>query len=109
MEKIIRWWRRTWPFQPDPLRLSSSTDSMPVPPADLTRFLCSDLDVTRKAVVTSKLPYEAAGWLGKHRGSEACEAVYGTLCPYNKQDMMQLVSSVWSSMAKEEDNNVLSA
>ena len=70
--------------------------------------MCSDLSDTDKAVVTSKLPYEVAGWLGKHRGSEACEAVYGTLCPYNKQDMMQLVSSVWSSMAKG-DNSAVSA
>ena len=60
--------------------------------------------------VASKLPYEAAGWLGKSRGAGACEVVYGARCPYSKTDMMQIIASVWSSMGVEEANsNVVSA
>ena len=56
-------------------------------------------------VAASKLPYEAAGWMGKYRGASACEIVYGTQCTYSKADMMQIVSSVWSSMEAEEANS----
>ena len=78
--------------------------------ANPTRPPSSDLDVTKKAVAASKLPYEAAAWLGQHRGADACEVLYGTLCPYSKADMMQLVSGVWSSMTKEQtEGNTVSA
>ena len=78
------------------------------PLADLTRPVRSDLDATKKTVAASKLPYEAAGWLGQHRGAEACEVLYGASCPFGKTEMMQLVSSVWEDMdeEKEVDNTV---
>ncbi|KAF0297722.1 hypothetical protein FJT64_000538 [Amphibalanus amphitrite] len=67
-----------------------------------------NLTDTDKTVAASKLPYEAAGWLGQHRGAEACEVLYGASCPFGKDEMMQLVSSVWEDMDEEEeaDNTV---
>ena len=60
--------------------------------------------------VASKLPYEAAGWLGKFRGAGACEVVYGARCPYTRTDMMHIISSVWSTMdAEEADSSGVSA
>ncbi|XP_043195942.1 uncharacterized protein LOC122367138 [Amphibalanus amphitrite] len=68
-----------------------------------------DLDATKKTVAASKLPYEAAGWLGQHRGAEACEVLYGASCPFGKDEMMQLVSSVWADNTNKEVNKTLTA
>ena len=77
---------------------------------DLTWPVHSDLEGADKMVASSKLPYEAAGWLGKFRRAGACEVVYGTQCPYGKDEMMQVVSGVWTKMeAEEADSNVISA
>ena len=76
---------------------------MYVPFTDPSWSVHSDLDDGAKTVATaSKLPYEMAGWLGKTRGADACEVVYGTQCTYSKVEMMQIVSSVWSSVEAEE-------
>ena len=55
-----------------------------------------DLKDLAKAQRASKVPYEAAGWLGRQRGAKSCEAAFGTSCPYSRQNMMAVVKTIWN-------------
>ena len=47
----------------------------------------------------SKVPYEAAGWLGKLRGAKVCEVAFGKSCPYTRENMMAVIKTIWSGQA----------
>lgn len=42
---------------------------------------------------TAKLPFEAAGRLGKLRGASACEHKYGASCPFSRAEMVEFINS----------------
>ena len=47
----------------------------------------------------SKVPYEAAGWLGKLHGAKFCEVAFGKSCPYTRENMMAVIKTIWSGQA----------